>query len=102
MKPRTKLEKHAMALAGKLPPLTDAQRRYAISLFPKIGYYLKKGEVWCQCCGYIDRVSKPMLAVSLEMETHYCPNCGKSLNLALFGSAILPWHDGSTDIRCAA
>ena len=46
MKPRTKLEKHAMALAGKLPPLTDAQRRYAISLFPKIGYYLKKGEVW--------------------------------------------------------
>ena len=81
MKPRTKLEKHAMALAGKLPPLTDAQRRYAISLFPKIGYYLKKGEVWCQCCGYIDRVSKPMLAVSLEMETHYCPNCGKSLNL---------------------
>lgn len=22
-----------------------------------------------------------MLAVSLEMETHYCPNCGKSLNL---------------------
>ena len=81
MKPRTKLEKHSVALAGKLPPLTDAQRRYAISLFPQVGYYLKKGEVWCQCCGYIDRVSKPMLAVSLEMETHYCPNCGKSIQM---------------------
>lgn len=81
MKPRTKLEKHSVALAGKLPPLTDAQRRYAISLFPQVGYYLKKGEVWCQCCGYIDTVSKPMLAVSLEMESHICPNCGKSLNL---------------------
>lgn len=81
MKPRTKLEKYVVELAGKLPPLTDAQRRYAISLFPQVGYYLKKGEVWCQCCGYIDTVSKPMLAVSLEMESHICPNCGKSLNL---------------------
>lgn len=81
MKPRTKLAKQAVEWAGKLPTLTDAQRKYAVSLFPKTGYYLKKGEVWCQCCGYIDRVSKPMLAVSLEMETHYCPNCGKSIQM---------------------
>lgn len=81
MKPRTKLEKRLVELAGKLPPLTEAQRKYATTLFPVTGYYLKKGEVWCQCCGYIDRVSKPELSVSLELECHVCPNCGKSLQL---------------------
>lgn len=81
MKPRTKLEKKIVELSNKIPEISDAKRRWAFSLFPVNGFYLKKGEVWCQCCGHVDHVSKPMLAVSLELESHTCPNCGKRVTL---------------------
>lgn len=81
MKPRTKIEKLVVGLSGKLPAITEAQKKWAFGLFPINGFYLKKGEVWCQCCGYVDRVSKPELAVSMELETHVCPGCGKILNI---------------------
>lgn len=81
MKPRTKLEKKIVELSNKIPEISDAKRRWAFSLFPVNGFYLKKGEVWCQCCGHVDHVSKPMLAVSLELESHTCPNCGKRVAL---------------------
>lgn len=70
-----------MELSNKIPEISDAKRRWAFSLFPVNGFYLKKGEVWCQCCGHVDHVSKPMLAVSLELESHTCPNCGKRVAL---------------------
>lgn len=75
------MEKQMVAFSKKLPPLTKAQREWAEKQFKAKGYYLKKGEVWCQCCGYIDHVIKPMLAISLELGTHICPNCCKSLRL---------------------
>lgn len=47
MKPRTKLEKKIVELSNKIPEISDAKRRWAFSLFPVNGFYLKKGEVWC-------------------------------------------------------
>ncbi len=81
MKPRTKLEKLVVELSSKLPAITEAQKKWAFGLFPINGFYLKKGEIWCQCCGYVDRVSKPELAVSMELESHVCPQCGKLISI---------------------
>lgn len=80
MKARTKLERRVLELGDRLPALSKAKREWAFSLFPAYGFYLKKGEVWCQCCGYLDRVLIPELAVSLEVG-HTCPRCGKTLTL---------------------
>ena len=62
MKARTKLERRVLELGDRLPALSKAKREWAFSLFPAYGFYLKKGEVWCQCCGYLDRVLIPELA----------------------------------------
>lgn len=80
MKARTKLERRVLELGDRLPALSKAKREWAFSLFPAYGFYLKKGEVWCQCCGYLDRVLIPELAVSLEVG-HTCPRCGKTITL---------------------
>ena len=78
----TKLQKEVLEMSKKLPALTEAQAAYPYEkLFPKVGYYLKKGEVWCQCCGHIDHVLKPVLAISIEVESHTCPKCGADLKL---------------------
>ena len=71
MKARTKLERRVLELGVRLPALSKAKREWAFGLFPKYGLYLKKGEVWCQCCGYLDRVLIPELAVSLEVGHTY-------------------------------
>ena len=80
MKARTKLERRVLELGDRLPALSKAKREWAFNLFPAYGFYLKKGEVWCQCCGYLDRVLIPELAVSLEVG-HTCPRCGKTITL---------------------
>lgn len=78
----TKLQQEVLEMSKKLPALTEAQAAYpSEKLFPKVGYYLKKGEVWCQCCGHIDQVLKPVLAISIEVESHTCPKCGATLKL---------------------
>lgn len=82
MKPKTKLQKEVVEMSKKLSPLTEVQKEYPYKrLFSKVGYYMKKGEVWCQCCGYIDEVLEPMLAVSIGVGSHICPGCGSSLKL---------------------
>lgn len=81
MKARTKIERWVQELGRKLPPVSEAKRKWAFGLFPKNGLYLKKGEVWCQCCGHVDRVLIPELAVSLAVGAHTCPHCGTTLTL---------------------
>lgn len=69
-------------MSKKLPPLTKAQHEYPYKyLFDSVGYYWKKGKVWCQCCGHIDEVLQPLLAVSLGVGSHTCPKCGANLSL---------------------
>lgn len=81
MQPKTKLQKKVVGMSQALPPLTDAQKAYPYKLFDNIGYYWKGGDVWCQCCGNTDEVLKSVLAVSLGVGSHTCPNCGTNLKL---------------------
>ena len=82
MKPKTKLQKQVVEMAKKLPSLTKTQKEWPYThLFEKVGYYWKKGEVWCQCCGHVDEVMQPELAVSLGVGSHTCPKCGANLSL---------------------
>lgn len=83
-KPRrrmTKREQKVMKLHNRLPELSEAQRRWMLSLFNDIGYYWKRGEVWCQHCGHIEKIDMPQLAVDLECDGYVCPACGHRLLL---------------------
>lgn len=80
----TKREQRVMALHNRLPELSAAQRRWMLSLFDDIGYYWKRGEVWCQRCGHIEHLDVPELAVSLDCCDYICPECGHRLLLKHF------------------
>lgn len=79
MKPRSKREKMFVEMAGKLPLVN--KKRILKGVFSNDGFYKKKGEVWCHCCGHIEQVSKPELSVSIGCETHTCSACGTILQL---------------------
>lgn len=81
MKARTKREKMVLELSGKLHPISEAQRKWAFGLFPIDGYYYADGRVWCQCCGYVDNLTKSELSVSLGLDYHICPECGRCIQL---------------------
>lgn len=74
MKPKTKLQKQVVELSNQLPPLTEAQREYPYKhLFKNTGYYWKKGEVWCQCCGHVQSVGN-FKAIGADPDRAYS-NC---------------------------
>ena len=77
----TKREQRVMALHDRLPELSKAQRKFMMQDFPMVGYYWKRGEVWCQHCGHVEKVQMPELAVSLEYDDYICPVCGQRLTL---------------------
>lgn len=77
----TKREQKVMALHNRLPELSVAQRRWMLGLFDSVGYYWKRGEVWCQRCGHIEHLEAPDLAVSLDCCDYICPECGHRLLL---------------------
>lgn len=81
MRPKNKLEKIVLDMAEKLPIISDTKKKWAFGLFPINGFYQNNGEVWCQYCGFLDKVSKSELAVSLENDYHICPNCGRCLQM---------------------
>ena len=82
MKPRTKLQREVLAMADRLPSLTEAKVRWARDRFEHVAYYWKlSGHTWCQECGHIWRQSAPELYVSIKGECR-CPNCGRELRMA--------------------
>lgn len=88
MKARTRIEREVLKMAEELPPVTEAQKRWGFNLFKKNGIYWKKGLVWCQCCGHVDKVDKSELAVSLELEQHVCPHCGAVLKVEHWSKTV--------------
>lgn len=95
MKPRNKKERLLLELSKKLPPLTQRQRDYPKEHFhKKIGYYWKKGLVWCQCCGKEYHVMKSSLAVSLDLEEDVCEWCGNIIHLEHAGTTRNKYFDG--------
>lgn len=81
MKPRNKREREVLAIANKLPGLTEAQRNYGRKLFKPTGWYYKNGEIWCSHCGHVFRELQSVLAVSLGCGGETCPECGLPLHM---------------------
>lgn len=80
MKPKTELQKKAIALSAKLPPITDKQRQWAIDhIFKTNNGFLRKKKTWCGECGHEWKSDNSLLKNTIvDVE---CPNCGKILKL---------------------
>lgn len=63
-----------------LKPLTLEQKQYARSIFPNVGYYKKDGEIWCHCCGKVEKELPDILAIDLADGIHQC-ECGNHIML---------------------
>ena len=89
-KPHTKLQQKCLDLAKTLPPLTEAQKKWARCKMSGLGYYVTRGRkgkhscIWCQECGQMDEVGLPPLAVAVkikETKSHVCSRCGRKLEV---------------------
>ena len=83
MKPKSKLEREMLALAQKLPPITEKQRQYAYNhcFTPRAVYKIRKGEVRCLCCGQTAVYPKAYIEACIDVEEYDCPYCGKSTGI---------------------
>lgn len=61
------LGKLVLEMSKHLKPLTKKERDYARGIFPTSGYYKKDGEVWCHCCGHVERQLPGSLDIDLEV-----------------------------------
>lgn len=89
-KPHTKLQQKCLDLVNTLPPLTEAQQKWARSKMAGLGFYVTRGRggkhscIWCQECGQMDEDYLPPLAVALKIKgtkTHVCSRCGRKLEV---------------------
>lgn len=64
---RKSLGKLVIEMSKHLRPLTQKEKEYARSIFPASGYYEKDGEVWCHCCGHVERQLPETLDIDLEV-----------------------------------
>ena len=88
MRARTRIQKEVLELSRTLPALTESQKRWAKAFVTdKDGYY-SNNKVWCQHCGYIEKVNKRELMVSIELESHPCSRCGTVLQLHNYGGRM--------------
>ncbi len=64
---RKSLGKLVLEMSKHLKPLTKKEKDYARGIFPTSGYYKKDGEVWCHCCGHVERQLPGSLDIDLEV-----------------------------------
>lgn len=81
MKPRTKIEHAMLALAEKLPPITEKQKQYAfVHCFkPRAIVKPRKHEVRCLCCGHTGVYDKVFIDSFLRENQYDCPYCGRTM-----------------------
>ena len=78
MKPKTELQKQIVKLSGKLPALTEKQRRWGImNAMDHVGLRLKKGLITCTHCG---NIFYDLMKLE-DGEMDICPNCGTHLKI---------------------
>lgn len=91
MKPRSKIERQFVEMAGKLPPLDEKRKEWAKGLFPaQTKYYSRRGnhcEFWCQCCGAIVPTLGKWLLADYAVDKWICPECGAECE-------VLPQYSG--------
>ena len=64
---RKSLNKLVLEMSSRLKPISEKEKEYAKSIFPSSGYYKKNGEIWCHCCGQIERQIPGILEIDLEL-----------------------------------
>lgn len=91
MKPRSKLQKQIVSMADSLRPISDAEKEYAKTLFPKEAtYHSRRGnhcEFHCMCCGYISQELGKWPYDDFNKDTWTCPECGAECK-------VLPQYSG--------
>ena len=78
MRPKNELENRMIALAEKLPPITDKQCQYAYEhcfSSKAIVYKRRKGEVRCLCCNHTAKLDKATVQTFFDIKKYECPNC---------------------------
>lgn len=83
MKPRNDRERMFCALAGKLPPISKAQREYALDRFIPEGLVRRRRrEIKCLHCGNIEsNIGKDTMDYYIDADWYWCPECGKEMGL---------------------
>lgn len=69
-----------LALQKCLPPLTEAQKRWAHSHYEKAALLKRGGEIWCHNCGHIHRQLPGIIDIDLEIGGQ-CLECGARFSL---------------------
>ena len=109
-KPHTKLQQKCLDLVNTLPPLTEAQQKWARSKMAGLGFYVTRGRggkhscIWCQECGQMDEVGLPPLAVALkikETKSHVCSRCGRKLDVSDWVPRWDHRHEAEHDFKFA-
>lgn len=82
MIPKTDRQREIVALSATLPPLSEAQRQWAIDhCFQRIAFY-SKNHAWCSHCGKSFKLEGTFeLIVDLVGEKITCPHCGTRLTI---------------------
>ena len=81
MKPRTKLEKQVDKLWRNLPPMTEAQHRWAFAKVFAHEAYWCKDEMWCSECGHVMPRTDSDCLVDLLDDEVTCTKCGARLKV---------------------
>lgn len=87
MKPRNETERHFVALAAKLPPITARQRKYAYDhvLGKYAIFYRNRRDVKCMCCGRKASYPPEYVNTMIDNDEYCCPHCGESMSLKSTG-----------------
>lgn len=72
-----------LALAGKLPPITERQRSWAFRhcFTPRAIYWPRKHEVRCLCCGQTAVWDKPFIESFVDVDQYDCPYCDRTTTI---------------------
>lgn len=80
MTPKTERQREIVTLSATLPPISEAQKRWAIGhCFQRKAFYSKK-RAWCSHCGKSFKLDgSSELIISLIGDKTVCPHCGTRL-----------------------
>ena len=81
MRKESEKERLFLDLAGKLPSITEEQKRCAFeALFSPLAVYkMRKREVKCPWCGGVAVWDKPFIESFIDVDEYDCYYCGKSM-----------------------
>lgn len=85
-----------VALAEKLPPITDKQRQYAFKhcFKPIAAYWMRKRQVRCLCCGQtMTYPDTNYIKACIEVDEYDCPYCDRSMLIDDHGCAEVDYND---------